>query len=146
MPHRELPAAASKGQLLDWARGTYGGITSYSELRDPRAIHLRLGEGALGTGAGGEVGGHRVAPGGEEGAAVLSLLPVLGTRWVQGAMLRAAVPLGTLSVPAERGLVSVTPPALPAPPLQMPAAPRTASPRSASTPRRTSTPRCFSMG
>ncbi|XP_032056412.1 endoglin [Aythya fuligula] len=43
---RELPAAASKGQLLDWARGTYGGITSYSELRDPRAIHLRLGEDA----------------------------------------------------------------------------------------------------
>uniref|UniRef100_A0A8B9SHM8 Endoglin n=1 Tax=Anas platyrhynchos TaxID=8839 RepID=A0A8B9SHM8_ANAPL len=41
---RELPAAASKGQLLDWARGTYGGITSYSELWDPRAIHLRLGE------------------------------------------------------------------------------------------------------
>lgn len=57
MPHRELPVAASKGQLLDWARGTYGGITSYSELRDPRAIHLRLGEGALGTGAGGEGGG-----------------------------------------------------------------------------------------
>ncbi|XP_066837122.1 endoglin isoform X1 [Anser cygnoides] len=46
VPHRELPAAASKGQLLDWARGTYGGITSYSELRDPRAIHLRLGEDA----------------------------------------------------------------------------------------------------
>lgn len=43
---RELPAAASKGQLLDWARGTYGGITSYSELWDPRAIHLRLGEDA----------------------------------------------------------------------------------------------------
>ncbi|NWZ20031.1 EGLN protein, partial [Asarcornis scutulata] len=43
---RELPAAASKGQLLDWARGTYGGITSYSELRDPRTIHLRLGEDA----------------------------------------------------------------------------------------------------
>ncbi|XP_040387974.1 endoglin isoform X2 [Cygnus olor] len=46
VPHRELPAAASKGQLLDWARGTYGGITSYSELWDPRAIHLRLGEDA----------------------------------------------------------------------------------------------------
>lgn len=72
---RELPAAASKGQLLDWARGTYGGITSYSELWDPRAIHLRLGEGASGTGGGGKGGHTGWHQGGEEGAAGLSLLP-----------------------------------------------------------------------
>ncbi|XP_009998957.1 PREDICTED: LOW QUALITY PROTEIN: endoglin, partial [Chaetura pelagica] len=31
-------------QLLAWAQSTYGGITSYSELRDPRRVQLRLGE------------------------------------------------------------------------------------------------------
>ncbi|NXL89493.1 EGLN protein, partial [Alectura lathami] len=45
-PGPELPSAVSKGQLLAWAQSTYGGITSYSELRDPREIHLRLGEDA----------------------------------------------------------------------------------------------------
>ncbi|XP_075295245.1 endoglin isoform X2 [Opisthocomus hoazin] len=40
----EPPAATGDGQLLAWARGTYGGITSYSELRDPRWVQLRLGE------------------------------------------------------------------------------------------------------
>ncbi|XP_072739305.1 endoglin [Ciconia boyciana] len=40
----EPPAATGKGQLLAWAQGTYGGITSYSELRDPRWVQLRLGE------------------------------------------------------------------------------------------------------
>ncbi|KAK4811626.1 hypothetical protein QYF61_017017 [Mycteria americana] len=38
------PPAATKEQLLAWAQGTYGGITSYSELRDPRWVQLRLGE------------------------------------------------------------------------------------------------------
>ncbi|NXL58461.1 EGLN protein, partial [Chordeiles acutipennis] len=42
----EPPAATSEGQLLAWARSTYGGITSYSELRDPRWVQLRLGEDA----------------------------------------------------------------------------------------------------
>ncbi|NXW44360.1 EGLN protein, partial [Nyctiprogne leucopyga] len=42
----EPPAATSEGQLLAWARATYGGITSYSELRDPRWVQLRLGEDA----------------------------------------------------------------------------------------------------
>ncbi|NWX06387.1 EGLN protein, partial [Caloenas nicobarica] len=42
----EPPVATSEGQLLAWARGTYGGITSYSELRDPRWVQLRLGEDA----------------------------------------------------------------------------------------------------
>ncbi|NWI86163.1 EGLN protein, partial [Pitta sordida] len=36
----------SEEQLLSWAQTTYGGITSYSELRDPRWIQLRLGEDA----------------------------------------------------------------------------------------------------
>ncbi|KAM7087877.1 LOW QUALITY PROTEIN: endoglin [Ciconia maguari] len=40
----EPPAATARGQLLAWAQGTYGGITSYSELRDPRWVQLRLGE------------------------------------------------------------------------------------------------------
>ncbi|XP_019476844.2 endoglin [Meleagris gallopavo] len=39
----ELPEAA-KGDLLDWVRNTYRGITSYSELKDPQRIHLHLGE------------------------------------------------------------------------------------------------------
>ena len=46
----EPPVAASEGQLLAWARDAYGGITSYSELRDPRWVQLRLGEGAWGQG------------------------------------------------------------------------------------------------
>ncbi|NWR81177.1 EGLN protein, partial [Centropus unirufus] len=37
---------ANKGQLLAWAQDTYRGVTSYSELRDPRLIRLRLGEDA----------------------------------------------------------------------------------------------------
>ncbi|NXT49122.1 EGLN protein, partial [Pluvianellus socialis] len=42
----EPPMATGEEQLLAWAQGTYGGITSYSELRDPRWIQLRLGEDA----------------------------------------------------------------------------------------------------
>ncbi|XP_068269987.1 endoglin [Nyctibius grandis] len=42
----EPPAATGEGQLLAWARGAYRGITSYSELRDPRWVQLRLGEDA----------------------------------------------------------------------------------------------------
>ncbi|KAM6046817.1 LOW QUALITY PROTEIN: endoglin [Theristicus caerulescens] len=42
----EPPMATSEGQLLAWARVTYGGITSYSELRDPRWVQLYLGEDA----------------------------------------------------------------------------------------------------
>ncbi|XP_009952302.1 PREDICTED: endoglin, partial [Leptosomus discolor] len=42
----EPPVATSEGQLLAWARDTYGGITSYSKLRDPRWVQLRLGEDA----------------------------------------------------------------------------------------------------
>ncbi|XP_010185792.1 PREDICTED: endoglin, partial [Mesitornis unicolor] len=40
----DLPVATSKGQLLAWAVGEYRGITSYSELRDPRWVQLHLGE------------------------------------------------------------------------------------------------------
>ncbi|NWX52975.1 EGLN protein, partial [Steatornis caripensis] len=40
------PVAISEGQLLAWAQVTYGGITSYSELRDPRWVQLHLGEDA----------------------------------------------------------------------------------------------------
>ncbi|NXK32182.1 EGLN protein, partial [Piprites chloris] len=36
--------ASSEEELLNWAQSTYGGITSYSELRDPRWVQLRLGE------------------------------------------------------------------------------------------------------
>uniref|UniRef100_A0A8C3JH70 Endoglin n=1 Tax=Calidris pygmaea TaxID=425635 RepID=A0A8C3JH70_9CHAR len=46
MTRPELPMATSEGQLLAWARRTYGGITSYSKLRDPRWVQLRLGEDA----------------------------------------------------------------------------------------------------
>ncbi|KAF1668912.1 Endoglin, partial [Aptenodytes patagonicus] len=42
----ELPMATSEGQLLAWAQDIYGGITSYSELRDPRWVQVRLGEDA----------------------------------------------------------------------------------------------------
>ncbi|NWT37610.1 EGLN protein, partial [Chroicocephalus maculipennis] len=45
-PGPELPAATGEGQLLAWAQGAYGGITSYSELRDPRWVQVRLGEDA----------------------------------------------------------------------------------------------------
>ncbi|NWS94085.1 EGLN protein, partial [Mionectes macconnelli] len=38
--------ASSEEELLNWAQSTYGGITSYSELRDPRWVQLRLGEDA----------------------------------------------------------------------------------------------------
>ncbi|NXT33002.1 EGLN protein, partial [Pelecanoides urinatrix] len=42
----EPPTATGEGQLLAWARDAYGGITSYSELRDPRWVQLHLGEDA----------------------------------------------------------------------------------------------------
>ncbi|KFW74399.1 Endoglin, partial [Manacus vitellinus] len=42
----EPPKASSEEELLNWAQSTYGGITSYSELRDPRWVQLRLGEDA----------------------------------------------------------------------------------------------------
>ncbi|NXK04519.1 EGLN protein, partial [Herpetotheres cachinnans] len=42
----ELPVAASEEKLLAWARDSYGGITSYSKLRDPRWVQLHLGEDA----------------------------------------------------------------------------------------------------
>ncbi|NXO21631.1 EGLN protein, partial [Cisticola juncidis] len=45
-PNPEPPVVSSEGQLLAWALATYGGITSYSELQDPRSIQLRLGEDA----------------------------------------------------------------------------------------------------
>ncbi|NXY64831.1 EGLN protein, partial [Callaeas wilsoni] len=43
-PNPEPPMVSSEGQLLAWALATYGGITSYSELQDPRRVHLHLGE------------------------------------------------------------------------------------------------------
>lgn len=56
----EPPVAASEGQLLAWARDSYRGITSYSELWDPRWVQVRLGEGAWGRGlALGGQGGQR---------------------------------------------------------------------------------------
>uniref|UniRef100_A0A8B9IZL2 Endoglin n=1 Tax=Amazona collaria TaxID=241587 RepID=A0A8B9IZL2_9PSIT len=39
-----MAVSISEGPLLAWARDAYGGITSYSELRDPRWVQLRLGE------------------------------------------------------------------------------------------------------
>ncbi|NXH57473.1 EGLN protein, partial [Rhabdornis inornatus] len=45
-PNPEPPMASSEGQLLAWALETYGGITSYSELQDPRRVQLHLGEDA----------------------------------------------------------------------------------------------------
>lgn len=44
---KELPKDA-KGHLLEWVQRTYGGITSYSELKDPQRIHLQLGESTAG--------------------------------------------------------------------------------------------------
>ncbi|NXM26212.1 EGLN protein, partial [Oxyruncus cristatus] len=38
--------ASNEEELLNWAQSTYRGITSYSELRDPRWVQLRLGEDA----------------------------------------------------------------------------------------------------
>ncbi|XP_039939356.1 endoglin isoform X1 [Hirundo rustica] len=45
-PNPEPPVLSSEGQLLAWALSTYGGITSYSELQDPRKVQLYLGEDA----------------------------------------------------------------------------------------------------
>ncbi|XP_053818298.1 endoglin isoform X1 [Vidua chalybeata] len=45
-PNPEPPVVSSEGQLLAWALATYGGITSYSELQDPRRVQLHLGEDA----------------------------------------------------------------------------------------------------
>ncbi|NXJ76313.1 EGLN protein, partial [Trogon melanurus] len=45
-PHCEQLVATGEEQLLAWARRTYGSITSYSELRDPRWVKLRLVEDA----------------------------------------------------------------------------------------------------
>ncbi|NXT07271.1 EGLN protein, partial [Prunella fulvescens] len=42
----EPPMGSSEGQLLAWALATCGGITSYSELQDPRRVQLHLGEDA----------------------------------------------------------------------------------------------------
>ncbi|KAM6110475.1 endoglin [Pterocles gutturalis] len=42
----EPSMATSEEQLLAWARSAYGGVTSYSELRDPRWVQLLLGEDA----------------------------------------------------------------------------------------------------
>ncbi|XP_037255832.1 endoglin [Falco rusticolus] len=42
----ELPMVTSEEQLLAWAQDTYGGITTYSKLQDPRWVQLRLGEDA----------------------------------------------------------------------------------------------------
>lgn len=39
---------SSEEQLLPWALTTYKGITSYSELQDPRRVQLYLGEGVWG--------------------------------------------------------------------------------------------------
>lgn len=53
MPDPQLPVAPSEGQLLTWARDAYGGITSYSKLRDPSWVRLHLGEGVWGWDEGG---------------------------------------------------------------------------------------------
>ncbi|NXY25484.1 EGLN protein, partial [Atrichornis clamosus] len=45
-PNPEPPIVSTEGQLLAWALDTYGGITSYSELQDPRRVQLHLGEDA----------------------------------------------------------------------------------------------------
>ncbi|NWY25650.1 EGLN protein, partial [Pheucticus melanocephalus] len=45
-PNPEPAIISSEEQPLAWALATYGGITSYSELQDPRRLQLRLGEDA----------------------------------------------------------------------------------------------------
>ncbi|NXB63644.1 EGLN protein, partial [Struthidea cinerea] len=45
-PNPEPPMVSSEGQLLAWTLATYRGITSYSELQDPRRVQLHLGEDA----------------------------------------------------------------------------------------------------
>ncbi|KAM8796654.1 endoglin [Eudromia elegans] len=40
----ELPEAAGEQELLRWAQDVYGGVTSYSELQEPRWVLLHLGE------------------------------------------------------------------------------------------------------
>lgn len=67
VPDPELPVAPSEGQLLTWARDAYGGITSYSKLRDPSWVRLRLGEGAWGWHWGAGVGSNALpAPKGHQ--------------------------------------------------------------------------------
>ncbi|NWZ15256.1 EGLN protein, partial [Agelaius phoeniceus] len=43
-PNPEPLIISSEEELLAWALATYGGITSYSELQDPRRLQLHLGE------------------------------------------------------------------------------------------------------
>nr|XP_054502428.1 endoglin isoform X1 [Agelaius phoeniceus] len=45
-PNPEPLIISSEEELLAWALATYGGITSYSELQDPRRLQLHLGEDA----------------------------------------------------------------------------------------------------
>ncbi|XP_066188725.1 endoglin isoform X1 [Sylvia atricapilla] len=45
-PNPEPPVVSSEKQLLTWALDKYKGITSYSELHDPRRVLLYLGEDA----------------------------------------------------------------------------------------------------
>uniref|UniRef100_A0A8D2QL36 Endoglin n=1 Tax=Zosterops lateralis melanops TaxID=1220523 RepID=A0A8D2QL36_ZOSLA len=45
-PNPEPLVVSSDEQLLAWALATYKGITSYSELQDPRRVQLYLGEDA----------------------------------------------------------------------------------------------------
>ncbi|XP_058709695.1 endoglin isoform X1 [Poecile atricapillus] len=45
-PNPEPSMVSSEGKLLTWVLDTYGGITSYSELQDPRSVQLHLGEDA----------------------------------------------------------------------------------------------------
>ncbi|NWY39831.1 EGLN protein, partial [Sylvia atricapilla] len=45
-PNPEPPVVSSEKQLLTWALDEYKGITSYSELHDPRRVLLYLGEDA----------------------------------------------------------------------------------------------------
>lgn len=128
---------SSEGQLLAWALDTYGGITSYSELQDPRRVQLYLGEGDWGWG---------LALGGMEWAGMIFLFQK-GDNLLGQSTFPREMPWGLM----PRAL-STSPPTKPSltlmtlPPTQMPRALQNAFPRSTSMPFCTLRLRSSSMG
>lgn len=125
---------SSEEQLLHWARDTYGGITSYSELQDPRRVQLYLGEGAWGC------------TGGLERAGMVFLFQrgdnLLGQSTFPREMPWGLMPLAlSISPPTEPSLTLTT-----LPPTQMLTALQNAFSRSTSMPFHTWRLRSSSMG
>lgn len=125
---------SSDEQLLAWALATYKGITSYSELQDPRRVQLYLGEGVWGC------------TGGLEWAGMVFLFQkgdnLLGQSTFPREMLWGLIPLVlSISPPTEPSLTLMT-----LPPTQMLTAFQNAFPRSTSMPLHTLRLRSSSTG